>query len=437
MNILVELHGVGDREDVLILNDTEGTLVNVEEAIKAAEKGDIIEIHYLKYSQNKSDAIVQFNNFWYVDGDLFDLDAFVWCEATEDLIDSDAAVWCDDVQDFRHIDDIYTDFYGNIYGSDDDLLYSEKKDYYIYSADAVKIYEDNLGNYFWVHCDDLDNYYYHEYTEKYYTYPSDSLIRDYQKTTLSPISSGNKLYYIGVELEMENDMTDREEREEDILTILNSEKGKTYYGKLLDWKEDRSLEDGVEMVTAPISLEIFKKDIIPIVKRLQEIGYTSEQGGRCGNHIHISKSAFDEQAQARLVLIYARFESIIKKLSRRNGNTEYCKDVLDRVNTISLDNAEEVVKNQKTKRKSTAINFNNYNTIEFRVFRGTMNTDVLIANIQLVQLIADLALRDLSVQNILDLTFTKLVEKMIENNYKELLNYCDKKGLLDWWTQYR
>ena len=97
---------------------------------------------------------------------------------------------------------------------------------------------------------------------------------------------------------------------------------------------------------------------------------------------------------------------------------------------FSLDNAEEVIKNQKAKPKTTAINFNNSETIEFRVFRGTMNTDVLIANIQLVQLIADLALQELSIQDILDLTFTKIVSKMFEADYKELLQYCDKKGLL-------
>ena len=113
------------------------------------------------------------------------------------------------------------------------------------------------------------------------------------------------------------------------------------------------------------------------------------------------------------------------------GNTEYCQDVLNTVTAISVDNAEEVVKNQKAKRKSTAINFNNSNTIEFRTFRGTMNTNVLIANIQLVQLIADLALQELSIQNILDLTFSQLVNKMVDAEYNELIAYCEKKGLFE------
>ena len=421
-----ELVNVWNREDLLIMDNDNGEIVDKVEAISRIKKGVDIEIGYMNSSR-----LVTFENYFWSDGDILSVDDFVYCEDTESLIDIDEAMWCEDVQDFRHVDDTFTDFHGNIYGSDDELIYSEEKGYYIYEKDAVKIYTDDI-NYFWAHCDDLEDYYYHEYDERYYihyAYPNDSIIRAYQKTTLAPIDKGDKQYYVGIELEMENDLTDKEDREEDILEVLEAEDGRYYYDNLIDWKEDGSLEEGVEMVTAPISLGIFKDRIVPIVKRLQEKGYTSERGGRCGNHIHISKNAFDEQAQARLILIYARFESIIKILSRRK-NTEYCKDVLNTVSAISIDNANEVVKNQKEKRKNTAINFNNRNTIEFRAFRGTMNTDILIANIQLVQLIADLSLQDLSVQNILDLTFNQLINKMILADYKELIQYCDKKELL-------
>ena len=422
-----ELVNVWNREDLIIMDNDEGETVDKVEAISRIKKGVDIEIGYMNSSQ-----LVMFENYFWSDGDILSVEDFVYSEDTESLIDIGVAYWCDDVHDYRHIDDTFTDFYGNIYGSDEELIYSEEKGYYIYEAEAVKIYTD-AANYFWAHCNDLEDYYYHEYDERYYThyaYPNDSIIRAYQKTTLAPIDKGDKQYYVGIELEMENDLTDKEDREEDILAILDAEDGKYYYDNLIDWKEDSSLVDGVEMVTAPISLEIFKDRIVPIIKRLHEKGYTSEQGGRCGNHIHISRAAFSEEAQARLILIYARFESLIKILSRRNGNTAYCADVLNTVSAISIDNAEEVVKNQKSKRKSTAINFNNSNTIEFRTFRGTMNTDVLIANIQLVQLIADLSLQDLSVQNILDLTFNQLINKMFEADYKELIQYCDKKELL-------
>ena len=429
--IVTELQEIEDSEYVLILNDTEGTIVTVEEAIKGALNGDVIEIHYMKYSQDKNNAVIQFDNFWYVGGDIFDVDDFVYCEDTESLINIDFAVWCEDVEDFRHINDTYTDFYGNIYGSEEGLIYSEEKDYYIHETQAVRVYEDDTSNYFWVHCDDFEDYYFWESDNEYHTSEEEyGLIKRYGKTRLSKLDSGSKPYFIGVELEMELAGEDKTEIECNLASAMEDLHGADYYEDLIEYKEDGSLEDGVEMVTAPTSLKQFKKDIVPLIQALKEIGFTSERGSRCGNHIHISRSAFDEQAQARLVLIYARFESIIKTLSRRNGNTGYCKDVLDTVNAISIDNAEEVVKIQKAKQKSTAINFNNSETIEFRVFRGTMNTNVLIANIQLVQLIADLALQELSIQDILDLTFAKLVDKMFEADYKELIQYCEKKEVI-------
>ena len=422
-----ELVNVWSRDDLLIMDNDSGEVVGKIEAIKRIKNGANIEVGYLNSSR-----LVTFENYFWSDGDILSVDDFEYCEDTDSLINSYDAIWCDDVQDFRHFDDVFKDFHGNYYGSDEHLIYSEKKDYYIYSDDAVRVYEDDMRNYFWVHCDDLEDYYFWESDDEYHTSEEEEneLIKRYGKTRLSKLDSDGKPYFIGVELEMELEGECQVEIENRLISTMDELHDINYYDNLLEYKEDGSLEDGVEMVTAPTSLKQFKKDIVPLIQGLQKEGFTSERGGRCGNHIHISRNAFSEEAQARLVLIYARFESIIKILSRRGDNVGYCKDVLDTVTAVSIDNAEEVVKNQKAKQKSTAINFNNSETIEFRVFRGTMNTNVLIANIQLIQLIADLALQDLSIQDILDLTFNKLIQKMVEEDYTELVNYCYKKELI-------
>ena len=421
-----ELVNVWHRDDLLIMDNDSGEIVSKIEAIKRIKNNANIEIGYINSSR-----LVTFENYFWADGDILSVDDFVYCEDTDSLIDCYDAVWCDDVEDYRHIDDVFRDFHGNIYGSDDDLLYSKEKDYYIYSDDAVRVYEDNMGNFFWVHCDDLEDFFFWESDDEYHTFEEESrLMKRYGKTRLSKLDSDGKPYFIGVELEMELEGECQVEIENRLENTMEDLHDIGYYDNLVEYKEDGSLEDGVEMVTAPTSLKQFKEDIVPLIQGLQKDGFTSEKGGRCGNHIHISRAAFDEQAQSRLVLIYAKFESIIKILSRRNGNHTYCKDVLDTINGVSLELADIIVKSQKEKPKSTAINFNNSETIEFRVFRGTMNTNVLIANIQLVQLIADLALQDLSVQDILDLTFNKLVNRMLEEDYTELVNYCYKKELI-------
>ena len=190
------------------------------------------------------------------------------------------------------------------------------------------------------------------------------------------------------------------------------------------------MERGVEMVTAPISLEIFKKDIVPVIKKLHENGFTSEKGGRCGQHIHISRNVFSDEEQSRLVLIYAKFEKQIKILSRRGTNNGYCRDVLENFESLEVENSLRIADSQKNKSKFTAINFSNKNTIEFRVFRGTMNTDKLIANIQLVQLLADWSRKNLTIYDILNLNITDLKNEILLNDYTELLAYCTEKEVI-------
>ena len=151
-----ELVNVWNREDLLIMDNDKGETVDKVEAISRIKKGADIEIGYMNSSK-----LVTFENYFWSDGDILSVDDFVYCEDTESLIDICDAVWCEDTQDYRHVDDTFTDYCGNIYGSDDELIYSEEKDYYIYEKDAVRIYTDTDGNYFWVHCDDLEDYCYH------------------------------------------------------------------------------------------------------------------------------------------------------------------------------------------------------------------------------------------------------------------------------------
>ena len=93
-------------------------------------------------------------------------------------------------------------------------------------------------------------------------------------------------------------------------------------------------------------------------------------------------------------------------------------------------NSMKIASDQKNRSKCTAINFNNSETIEFRVFRGTMTTNKLIANIQLVQLLADWSRKNLTVYDILNLNLADFKNEILTNEYNELLNYCIEKEVL-------
>ena len=130
------------------------------------------------------------------------------------------------------------------------------------------------------------------------------------------------------------------------------------------------------------------------------------------------------------MLIYAKFEKQIKILSRRGTNNSYCRDVLENVDSLEIENSIKIADSQKNKGKFTAINFNNSKTIEFRVFRGTMNTNKLIANIQLVQLLADWSRKNLTIYDILNLNIADFKNEILTNDYAELLNYCVEKEVI-------
>ena len=129
-------------------------------------------------------------------------------------------------------------------------------------------------------------------------------------------------------------------------------------------------------------------------------------------------------------MLYAKFEKQIKTLSRRGTNNNYCRDVLENFESLEVENSLKIADSQKNKGKFTAINFNNSKTIEFRVFRGTMNTDKLIANIQLVQLLADWSRKNLTVYDILNLNVVDFKNEILLNEYAELLNYCIEKEVI-------
>ena len=59
-----------------------------------------------------------------------------------------------------------------------------------------------------------------------------------------------------------------------------------------------------------------------------------------------------------------------------------------------------------------------------------MNTNKLIANIQLVQLLADWSRKNLTIYDILNLNIVDFKNEILKNDYTELLNYCIEKEVI-------
>ena len=208
-----------------------------------------------------------------------------------------------------------------------------------------------------------------------------------------PLFRGNGSRYFGVELEIDGAGEDDTSAGQ-IMEIANGNGLENLY-----CKHDGSLDDGFEMVTHPMTLEYHMKEM-PWARILQEaihLGYTSHQATTCGLHVHVNRDAFGDTEEdqdaviARILFFFESFWTELLKFSRRTprqlerwaaryGYKDQPKELLDHA------------KKGYHGGRYTSVNLTNVDTIEFRIFRGTLKYNTLIATLQLLDRICDVAI---------------------------------------------
>jgi len=223
------------------------------------------------------------------------------------------------------------------------------------------------------------------YQEEHSSCGNDSVIHDYSyKPTPQFIGKGPRFF--GVELEIDGGGEDPENAS----TILEHSKGEA----LFYIKSDSSLSDGMEIVTHPASVDyqLHRMPWDDIAQTARELGYKSHDAGTCGLHVHVSRAALGRTRAAQeltisklIVLLWRHWEPLFK-FSRRDSprwcHQQYSFETLSKA---GLDDA-------KTKGHSTALNVSNRDTVEFRMFRGSLNIQTLKAAISMVNVLVNIAL---------------------------------------------
>lgn len=208
----------------------------------------------------------------------------------------------------------------------------------------------------------------------------------------APIFYGQGPRYFGVELEIDNGGESASNARRLISVVNRSE-------PLIYCKHDGSLDDGFEIVTHPMSLEFHQRSMPweDVVREAVSMGYTSHQAFTCGLHVHVSRDAFgcseaeQDACIARVLYFFERFWEELLRFSRRTARqldrwaARY--GYKDRPGDI-LDHAKKHMPNGRY----ACVNLTNDETIEFRIFRGTLKLNTLIATLQLVDKICDVAI---------------------------------------------
>lgn len=266
---------------------------------------------------------------------------------------------------------------------------------------------------------------------------SKTLIHNYSYKP-EPIFYGCNSRFFGIELEVDKKerdaFTNEYETAANVLDIANHKYGEN---QRLYIKYDGSLNCGFELVSHPMSLNYHLKNMPweEIMTILLKDDYLSSKVGTCGLHIHVNRTAFgsniDEQdsAIARLLYLVDHHWEQIRIFSRRTQ--KQLNNWAAKYGTKS--NPEEFKKDMKAGfdckyKRHMCINITNADTIEFRIFRGTLKIDTFKATLQFVNLLCDLVTKctDMEIE---DLTWEKLVSDIDRDKYPELIEYLKTRNL--------
>lgn len=218
----------------------------------------------------------------------------------------------------------------------------------------------------------------------------------------------NNLRYIGFELEIEHkDDTYRNQRK----AIDKIQENINCY-----LEHDGSLNDGgFEIVSQPQTYNYIMQNFSKYkdtFDTLIKLDYISHNSSNCGLHFHVTApdDEIREDVVSRLWLIIENFKDEFEKVSRRRGNFEWCHFLSNTSDARSdmLEGIYKMKKVYKNGQRYLVINNSNSNTLEIRLFRGTLRAETFFADLQLVNNLFNLAY-DLSV-DIQDITWAKLTE---------------------------
>lgn len=354
----------------------------------------------------------------------------VWnADNSDELFQCDCCAEAASQDDSRHSEN-----HGETYCescADSEWVYSDLMSDYIRNDDAVSYYETsrdfNRGNsqYAAEGCRELRNAREHDgdyfSEEAYYDLgygdeddcdededdcdDGDSNIRQYHssRNILGHIPSAydkrTPRVLLGVELEIEVDTSEyRNEQAGRVLSVLNSTTSQRYCAA----EGDGSLDHGFEIVTGFTGLDVHAKALVGL-QSLIGGPFKSHDTKTCGLHVHVCKADMSPFHAAKLIgFIHAPAnKALIKCVARRYGTSDsgsgYAK--FDHGKNKGINAGKEALRREKNSlgwgsgKKSArsdalrnlngdryeALNFQNEKTVEFRLFKGSMKYETVMA----------------------------------------------------------
>ena len=258
---------------------------------------------------------------------------------------------------------------------DNSFQFSERYDAWVHD-DCVRNALDEDGDRCVIDEDDSE-FHYDEELDRYihddYEPPSRSIIKSYHHSKPFFSVRGDSWVAahgraLGVELEVEGHSVDPAIAARAIHDHVNGGE----FGRHVFFERDGSLSNGFELISQPMSVPALRETFQFLREPSLVRGLRSHRTSTCGLHVHVSRAGLSNLTIARAVTFVndSGNDAFIQALARRY-NTGFCNIRDKDLETAHLPGD-----------RYEAINLTGRETIEFRIFRGSLKYEAVIAAVE-------------------------------------------------------
>lgn len=249
-----------------------------------------------------------------------------------------------------------------------------------------------------------------------------------RNNTLTTTTNPGATLFGGTELEIESPRMDAD----DLSDLVDS-----LVGDKATCEHDGSLSDGFEIITECFTPDAFCDHfgIDELCELLDSHGAKSHDTRTCGLHVHISRAALGHTEQARdmvcakILVLMDKFTEQLTKFARRDWSNCHWSAKYRNFNAVGEQSTKKLLAKYKPCKDDPdryhALNLTNRDTIEFRIFKGTLNPLAIKATFLLCEALVRYCMGHTTPQ----VQACSWADVIATCNRPELAEYCGKRGI--------
>lgn len=196
---------------------------------------------------------------------------------------------------------------------------------------------------------------------------------------------------------------------------------------------DGSLRDGFEIVTHPTTLDFHKQmNYREVFKELLNRGYISHDTTTCGLHIHFnrdylsSNKTIQDLCITKILFLLEKYSKNIERIARRSSN-RYSNNIKREKEDDSLLDLLYKAKGSGmfSSAKYNSVNLMHKNTVELRMFKGTLKYDTYIATLEFTKNLVDIS-KQVPLEDVQSVTFEDIINI---NPTEYLIEYLRRRNI--------